>query len=322
MLTPRTKLTLNSVVGRRRPSPSNTPTPPRPSARTGTTECDRHGRRSCPEREPLQPLGIAVLRMAHSVHGCSARTDSSIRTPGCRASPSGSGPIYTILSISCPPRWTAPSMSAAGAVTIALFFGPVRSSHVRPRSACTRLPNWTPSRAGAVQNPSPKRHVYLTHLQVVQLASASGSHATLIRVLAYTGLRWGEVSGLRVSDVDLERRRLSVNVNAVLVGGRVVAGTPKTHKRRVVPFPAFLTGSLAELCSNREDSAVLFPDKFGNHLTTPTVRENSWFDRALDAAELKPMTIHDLRHTAASLAVSSGANVKQPTACSGTPLRR
>ncbi|MDP9027204.1 MAG: tyrosine-type recombinase/integrase, partial [Actinomycetota bacterium] len=43
---------------------------------------------------------------------------------------------------------------------------------------------------------------------------------------------------------------------------------------------------------------------------TPTTRENSWFDRALVAAGLPPMTIHDLRHTAASLAISAGGNVK------------
>ncbi|WP_448808464.1 tyrosine-type recombinase/integrase [Agromyces bauzanensis] len=77
-----------------------------------------------------------------------------------------------------------------------------------------------------------------------------------------------------------------------------------------MPFPAFLSASLTELCSDRADGSLLFPDKYGNHLTTPTIRENSWFDRALDTAGLKAMTIHDLRHTAASLAVSSGANVK------------
>ncbi|WP_431247912.1 tyrosine-type recombinase/integrase [Leifsonia xyli] len=35
-----------------------------------------------------------------------------------------------------------------------------------------------------------------------------------------------------------------------------------------------------------------------------------WFDKALVAAELSPMTIRELRHTTASLAVSAGANVK------------
>ncbi|MCU1508892.1 MAG: integrase [Glaciihabitans sp.] len=37
---------------------------------------------------------------------------------------------------------------------------------------------------------------------------------------------------------------------------------------------------------------------------------NSWFDKALEKAGLPSMTIHDLRHTAASLAISAGANVK------------
>ncbi|WP_338014672.1 tyrosine-type recombinase/integrase [Agromyces mariniharenae] len=55
---------------------------------------------------------------------------------------------------------------------------------------------------------------------------------------------------------------------------------------------------------------MLFSDRSGGHLTTPTVRANSWFDQALDGAGLERMTIHDLRHTAASLAVSAGANVK------------
>jgi integrase len=48
----------------------------------------------------------------------------------------------------------------------------------------------------------------------------------------------------------------------------------------------------------------------GRFLSTPTVNHNSWLDRPLVRAELPPMTIHDLRHTAASLTVASGANAK------------
>jgi integrase len=54
----------------------------------------------------------------------------------------------------------------------------------------------------------------------------------------------------------------------------------------------------------------VFADERGRPLVTPTTQDNSWFDRALTAAGLPPMTIHDLRHTAASLAISAGANVK------------
>ncbi|ANJ25716.1 tyrosine-type recombinase/integrase [Agromyces aureus] len=172
-----------------------------------------------------------------------------------------------------------------------------------------RIPS-NPGRGVGLPRKVSREHVYLSHQQVDQLARAAGEHATLLRVLAYTGLRWGEVSGLRVGDVDLDRRRITVSVNAVLVGGKVVVGTPKTHKRRAVPFPAFLGAPLAQLCADRPPSSLLFPDKSGGHLTTPTVRENSWFDKSLRHAELEPMTVHDLRHTAASLAVSAGANVK------------
>jgi integrase len=44
-----------------------------------------------------------------------------------------------------------------------------------------------------------------------------------------------------------------------------------------------------------------------HELVTPTVRDRSWFDRALERAERPRMTIHGLRHTAAPLAVVSGA---------------
>ena len=51
---------------------------------------------------------------------------------------------------------------------------------------------------------------------------------------------------------------------------------------------------------------LLFVDAAGRHLRTPTVHEHSRLDRALVAAVLPTMTIHDLRHTAASLAVAPG----------------
>ena len=64
-----------------------------------------------------------------------------------------------------------------------------------------------------------KEHVYLTHQQVHDLA-AEAKHGTLVLVLAYTGLRWGEVTALRVKDVNPMRRRLNVVLNAVEVGSK------------------------------------------------------------------------------------------------------
>ncbi len=56
--------------------------------------------------------------------------------------------------------------------------------------------------------------------------------------LALTGLRRGEIAGLRWSDVDLEARTLSVTNNRVSAGGRSVENGPKSHtSRRTLPMP-------------------------------------------------------------------------------------
>ncbi|MEY9951678.1 tyrosine-type recombinase/integrase [Leifsonia sp. EB34] len=167
-----------------------------------------------------------------------------------------------------------------------------------------------PARGVSLPRKVSKEHRYLTHEQLHKLAEASGENATLILLLGYTGLRWGEASALRVKDIDLEKRRLHIVENAVFVRGEVIVGSPKTHKRRSVPFPAFLAERLRAATTGKTETELVFPGRFGEHQRTPTIRENSWFDKALVRAELSPMTIHDLRHTTASLAVSAGANVK------------
>jgi integrase len=170
-----------------------------------------------------------------------------------------------------------------------------------------------PARGVNLPRKTSKEHVYLTHPQVVTLAENAGeAHRALVLLLAYTGLRWGEAIGLRVKDLDILRRRINVTVNAVEVGSEIKIGTPKTHKRRMVVYPAFLTQSLAKQCEGKSRDDLVFSDAYGNHLRRTRVSDGSrsWFKTALIKSGLEPMTLHDLRHTAASLAVSSGANVK------------
>ena len=157
-----------------------------------------------------------------------------------------------------------------------------------------------------------KEHRYLTHQQVHALARASGDHRALVLVLAYTGLRWGEAIGLRVKDLDVERRRISVSVNAVEVGREIQVGTPKSHKRRTVPFPRLLESALVQQAAARSPEELLFTGTDGLHMRRIRVSNGSrsWFKTALVEAGLEPMTLHDLRHTAASMSISAGANVK------------
>lgn len=106
---------------------------------------------------------------------------------------------------------------------------------------------------------------------------------------------------------------MSVEENAVLVGGVVHVGTPKTHEARSVPYPAFLSFSLAKLCEGKRREDLLLGDGV-THMRLPnSVR--GWFafavKRVRDVDEEFPrVTPHDHRHTAASLAISAGANVK------------
>ncbi len=167
-----------------------------------------------------------------------------------------------------------------------------------------------PARGANLPRKVSREHRYLSHRQLDSLATASGSHRTLILLLGYTGLRWGEATALRTKDVDLRRQRLHVVENAVFVRGEVIVGSPKTHKRRSVPFPGLLVAGLTEAIEGKGSEDLVFPGRYGQHQTTPTIRENSWLDRALISAGLPSMTIHDLRHTTASLAISAGANVK------------
>jgi integrase len=158
-----------------------------------------------------------------------------------------------------------------------------------------------------------KPHTYLSHEQVDLLATSATTHRTVVLTLAYTGLRWGEVTGLRVRDVDLARRRLAVRENAVRVGGKILIGTPKSHEARTVPFPPFLSERLAALCADKTPDLILFGNGL-SHQRTPSTRDG-WLVYALKRArEVDPtfprVTPHDLRHTAASLAVSAGVNVK------------
>ncbi|MCK6065781.1 MULTISPECIES: site-specific integrase [Microbacterium] len=171
-----------------------------------------------------------------------------------------------------------------------------------------------PARKGRIALPrkTKRRHGYLTHEQVFRLAEASGDHRLLILVLAYTGIRWGEVAALRVEDIDFARRRLHISRNAVEVHGQIHVGTPKSHSSRAVPVPQFIIDELTRAVAGRRRDALVFPGPDGSYMRRirTSSESKSWFKTALRTAELPQMTMHDLRHTAASLAVQSGANVK------------
>jgi hypothetical protein len=76
---------------------------------------------------------------------------------------------------------------------------------------------------------------FLDAVQVEQLAEAiDPRYRLLVLVGAYTGLRPGEITGLKVKRLDLLRGKIEVAEALSEVDGKLIWGTPKTHERRVV----------------------------------------------------------------------------------------
>jgi integrase len=151
--------------------------------------------------------------------------------------------------------------------------------------------------------------MYLTHDQIHQLAVACGEYRLPTLFLAYTGVRFGEMAALRVGRVDFLRRRALVAESVTLVRGAQTWGTPKGHERREVPIPRFLLTELGSHVTGKGRDELVFPGPRGAAL-----RAQGYQRAALTAAAtsigLPGLHPHALRHTAASLAIASGADVK------------
>ena len=150
---------------------------------------------------------------------------------------------------------------------------------------------------------------FLTAMEVGTLAKAAGPYRLAVLILAFTGLRFGELVALRVKRVDAARRRITVAESASEVGGQLIWSTPKTHQTRSVPVPASLMAELVAECQGKGPDDTVFTAPAGGPLRLGNWR-GRMFDPACRSAGLIGVTPHDLRHTAASLAIAAGANVK------------
>jgi integrase len=171
-----------------------------------------------------------------------------------------------------------------------------------------------PARGVRLPKRAPRRNVYLTAGQLELLASEAGKYRGLALLLGVGGLRWGEAAALRVSDVDFLRRRIELHRNAVQVGSRFVVGSLKGNKSRTVVLPDFVIEAIAVTAQGKGRDDLLWPSATGDYLGPPSSRQ-SWLSGAVARCQAADptfprITAHGLRHTAASLAISAGANPK------------
>ena len=125
-----------------------------------------------------------------------------------------------------------------------------------------------------------------------------------------TGMRKGELLGLRWEDVDWQGGRLAVRRQVGVVGGRITVGEPKTAKsRRSVALPDVALSALAEHRERGGDgSGYVFVSETGEAMW-PEVLSRQFLALAYKMG-LPRIRFHDLRHTAATLMLSRGVHPK------------
>ena len=223
------------------------------------------------------------------------------------------------------PRWGTWPLASVAHSDVASWIASLSAGGLRPGSVRQVHRVFSMMMAAAVEDGrigrSPAVHVKLprqvrseprslTVDEVERLATAAGpDNGSLVWVLAFTGVRFGEAAGLRVRRVDFARRRLDIREIASEVGGRVVYGTPKTHQARSVVVPRSLMPLIEAACAGKSPDDHVFTSPDGGVLRLRNWRSRV-FDPARAVADLDHVSPHDLRHTAASLAIASGATVK------------
>ena len=144
-------------------------------------------------------------------------------------------------------------------------------------------------------------------------------HALAVRMLFYTGMREGEMLGLRWEDIDWQRHLVDLRRTVAFRQHRLIVNTPKSGKLRTIDVPATLTASLRELHSIRQAQAVvegeaLSPWIFRSTTDPDKPMNDAWFrDRVwrplLEKAEVRHVRVHDARHTYASLMLRRGVPI-------------
>ena len=167
---------------------------------------------------------------------------------------------------------------------------------------------------GAGSERSPEMRT-ITVEQVLALSKAMPAHlSVMVMVAAFSGLRWGELTGLTRGSVDTSAGTIRVHQALIeTTSGEISFGPPKSEAgRRIVHLPSVVMVGLAEHLLVRsvvDESALVFTT-----LTGCPLRRSGFvkiWRTSTTSAELPGLRFHDLRHTAATLATVNGATVRE-----------
>ncbi|GAC1378604.1 MAG: hypothetical protein NVSMB4_08270 [Acidimicrobiales bacterium] len=163
---------------------------------------------------------------------------------------------------------------------------------------------------------APNRRAVITPEELVTLAAEMGEHGAMAYVAAMTGLRWGEVAGLRVRNLDILGRSITVAEQVTRgVKGRSAVGPPKSEaSRRTLAISTWLAEMLSAHLSDRgltgaDSEAFVFSRPDGQPLAYANWRRAVWAP-ACARAGIEKCQFHDLRRTNATALVAEGVDIK------------
>ncbi len=161
--------------------------------------------------------------------------------------------------------------------------------------------------------------------QIIELMNAIESepirYKTMVLTAIHTGMRRGEIIAIEWNDVDFDKKLISINKSAVYVSGkgRILKGTKTVRSQRIIAMTDILRNALLEYKKWQEQNKEIMGDKWiesdiiftrdnGEPLHPDTI--TNWFVKFIKRKGLPHITFHGLRHTVASLMVSSGVDVE------------
>lgn len=173
----------------------------------------------------------------------------------------------------------------------------------QPRRGLAGVPY---TRREPVREPEQRLRILDVSQASAYLAAAPEAYRPLAELLIATGLRIGEAVALEWSDVDFEALTLRVSRSRKL--GGAVGGTKSDRSRMVHIDPGLAQTLEQQRRSSGRLGRLVFSTSTGNMLNPTNVR-NRWHAQTLRDAGLPHIRLHDLRHTAATLAVAAGESV-------------
>lgn len=142
------------------------------------------------------------------------------------------------------------------------------------------------------------------------------SDLVLTQLLAYSGPRIGEATGLKVKDLDLDGKRARImRTWTVDKQGNRKLGPAKTWQKRWIPLSSFVVDGLRVLVkdragNDRDGEEYVFTNSRGGSVDGKNWYNRVWVKARATAGLPNHISVHDLRHVAASLAITAGGDVK------------